>query len=66
MNNTAERVYVDPDGNRFCDPWVLFENWLDKEGMQEEMDTDPIETVNRYYQFCLAEEQTGKLFEVVP
>jgi len=50
MNNTGERVITLEDGQRVTDPWVLLDNWIAKEGLQEAFEDDPLEIVAAYAQ----------------
>lgn len=59
--NQAQRVAV-IDGEPVMDPWALFENWLEKYGLTERMDHDPLPVVDDYFNFCKAEAVTGSLF----
>ena len=61
MNNQGERVITLEDGQRVTDPWVLLDNWIAKEGLEEAFEDDPLEVVAQYGRDCDGAAQTGVL-----
>ena len=57
-----DRVITFDDGSRGCDPWVLFENWIEKNGFVDAMDDRPLDVVRWYGEYYKAERLTGDLF----